>query len=148
MGFSWAWKQITGNSILFYSLILFYYSILFYWRSFIHSLCLIYHSSRKVILSGFLFALVTDRALLVDWPERGIRQHWNGEETVGMVNIARLFQYVYDIILGILSYLPHMLLSSSLRIYTLEIQISIGITITIESILIGKSERGNWLIAR
>lgn len=45
----------------------------------------------QVLVSGFLFALITDRALLVDWPDETTMQHWNGEEVVAMKAISNFF---------------------------------------------------------
>lgn len=45
-----------------------------------------------VIVSTFLYAFVSDRALLVDWPYQRARKHFNGLETVGYPDIKELFE--------------------------------------------------------
>jgi hypothetical protein len=45
----------------------------------------------QVLVSGFLFALVTDRAFLVDWPDETTMKHWNGEEVVAMKALSNFF---------------------------------------------------------
>lgn len=45
----------------------------------------------QAIVSCFLFALITDRALLIDWSKDSVKEHWNGEETVAMEPLAEFF---------------------------------------------------------
>lgn len=46
----------------------------------------------QVIVSTFLFALLTNRAFLVNWPKLEPKKHWNNEEIVGMPSLSELLQ--------------------------------------------------------
>ena len=45
----------------------------------------------QALVSAFLFALITDRVLLIDWPANNVSKHWNKEEIVAMVPLSHLF---------------------------------------------------------
>ncbi len=45
----------------------------------------------QTIVSGLLFAIITDRALLVDWPDEETTNHWNKEEVVAMKALHNFF---------------------------------------------------------
>eukprot|EP01119_Soliformovum_irregulare_P004165 TRINITY_DN15180_c0_g1_i1.p1 TRINITY_DN15180_c0_g1~~TRINITY_DN15180_c0_g1_i1.p1 ORF type:complete len:457 (+),score=77.24 TRINITY_DN15180_c0_g1_i1:1-1371(+) len=46
----------------------------------------------QFMVSTFLFAILSKRALLIDWPEVKGFLHWNGEETVGTPSMSDLLQ--------------------------------------------------------
>ena len=47
----------------------------------------------QAAVSAFLFALITDRALLVEWAQSNVTQHWNGEEKVAMAPLSNFFHH-------------------------------------------------------
>jgi hypothetical protein len=44
------------------------------------------------MVATFLYALLSKRAFLVDWPEVKPMPHWNNEEVVAMPHISKLFE--------------------------------------------------------
>lgn len=44
----------------------------------------------QTMVSTFLFAMLSQRAFLIDWPELSVTEHWNKEESIAMPNINKL----------------------------------------------------------
>jgi hypothetical protein len=45
-----------------------------------------------MMVATFLYAILSKRALLIDWPEVKPFSHWNKEESVAMPHISELLQ--------------------------------------------------------